>query len=637
MFSPATTSTNAPTGHQVSSTHEDDLSNTNNEEKTHNNEKKSQNNEAPFNKEKSLLSDADNTLYHLHAIHFCFCLFMLGGYARLFPTILNSFSPNTLDQAFEEDHLNISIPLVFAVAICMTADFFYYFASRAKDRRELKEKREEYEAAKAAKEAEEIAEQTNKNKIKTLTATSSNDLLTSIIKQKATSINTNKAAIAEIIKNDIFIQQLMIQCDIHREDFLEALNKNGDNVDIPSLLQQFSKNISLNDYNNDHETHKIWSRRIESLQSVKIAFRFISVLLLLNGRAWEYPDIGDQVGFGSLADEEHVFGWILVGGIFLLALNAYVYYLDFKKNNTKMEYNKEIRELRSTHHNVCLSTLILALDRKVTTSPQPITLANPALAPTTVQLIDGLNFSLATAHWLKPFISLVGLGALCRRLATIWGLSSESAPEGTDLLLVIGGTVVLMLVDVTYITLTTVEERWDIKNIEDRTRVLSACKDVETRTSMSDADTSTLSDEGKTLCQSYRHLNEASATIYKKKPLEGMEKFLSDYKAFIDQTLFIKFSLRAIGVAWGFTQIGAGENFENQQIGVLSAPDAIMLFAGITGCLLGILAQQMNKKREQVKNMGHDNDAYTQNALFFFKDPVVTNSPTNSPKLKHSP
>lgn len=575
-------------------------------------------------KDAKAIKEARGGITRLRYIQLGFCMVMLGGYVRLTATGMNIFSPGTLDDAFETDFdintesvqnamISFCIGLlkewpftVFVVgtALWLAMDIMYYWAITTKDKCELEEKISDLEEAKkdslpenlykTQKEAKKIAEILDKTKAIT-----------------QASLKEQHAKIIEIIEQDILIQELLIRSDIDKQYLLEKLRAEGANANIADIMEKLSIDVTLKDYKSSHKIFQQYARYIEYAQAIKIPLRYTSLLLLLNHRAFDYPDITSWTGVNSFHTNDPVYEWIVVGGILLLALNIYAFHLEFKKNDTITEFDKRTRELKNTHHNALLATTLQALYRKLDEHQGATVKADEKTASAEETF---LGIALSKAVFLKLIISAFCLGSLGRRVFTIYGLSGEeNASEHTFLMLGCCAALVI-LADVIYTALSVIEERWDLINRKDRNNVLDATKkhqkDLEGA-----CNAKPLSPDEMVLAKELE-----KAEVDKKSKFKTEHPTLNIIKLMTDNLLCVKFGLRALSVSWALIEIRATESFKKAHVGDMDAPDATMLFAFTIGFLLGIAAQYLNYQKDKVLKPMNETREYTQNTLLFFRD-----------------
>ncbi|MFI4956788.1 MAG: hypothetical protein ACHQAX_06240 [Gammaproteobacteria bacterium] len=583
------------------------------------------------------IKDAKTTIARLRYIQLGLCLVMLGAYVRLPATAMNIFSPNTLDDALKVnfdidnsssndafksfmselfvEHWALTV-LVLGTAICMFLDFLHYWAITTEDKCDLQEKIDDLTTAK------------DKNADKArLKAEESTAMLTRFKTATAANLKKKHDDVIRIIENDFLIKELLIRSDIDRDALLKELREKGENANIAEILEKLSIDVSLKNYQNSHEDFQTLSRAIEYVQAIKVPLRYTSLLLLLNHKAFEYPDISSWTETRPIQESEPVYEWLLAGWIILLPLTTYAYYLEFEKNDTITKFDKKTRVIKNTHHNALLSTLLLALDRK--TKPKEGTIVPPPDTTKAAPEETLFGMPIRRAIWGKLIISSLCLGSLGRRPFTIYGVSGEEDTPDSTFDILIGCVAVLIIIDVIYIALQLVEERWKLGNKKDQNDVLDACNAYE-KSLEGAINHKPLDDDEKLLETELKNLEPISTSKFKQE-----HPTLNNVKKFSEQFLCVKFALRAMSVSWAIIQIKAEDEFKQQTIGSMSAPDATMLLAAVVGLIFGLMIQYTNRKRDAVLKPNVETRQYTKNTLLFFRDKQpgqLEVKPRNSPR-----
>lgn len=590
------------------------------------------------------------TLKYLRWIQLGLCCIGLGGYARVTATALNATSPGTLDDAFsgELDYtIAISAGLALLTIICIAIDYRYFTAYTKRNEFDFDIKQNMLTKVK-----NEHSDEKRRSITDALSSSESKRILTTTRDNTRTNINSNPDKIKNIINNDIYVRQLLILCDVHRDTLLKdydiALEQERKGIcvkhctgecthekykaDILKLIKKHSKNVSLKDYTYSHKSNQTRARLIEYVQALKIPLRFSSILLILEGRAFNCPDI-----FQSDDSFPAVMQWILIFGMALWILNMIAYRLEFNRNDTNSEYDRNIRKYSRTHHNALLATLFLSLDRKIKSNETPTTPQENI--PET--LFWGREFTVVI--WWKMWISGFVLGPLGRRPWTIFALSGE---EVTLLAQLCVGSAVLVLVlaDLYYMRLSMIEETWKLKNQEDQKLVLSACAEnqkdekynpLKNITTLEQYDPNATADEKALFNELKRSDKNASPMNFKESSEENAK--LAQFQELIDKALWLKFALRALSLGFSIPQF-IGTDLHEMDLGPLRGNIILMLVAGIIGGCLGYMLQAINAERDKrLKPSTADKESqptYTKDIALFFREPRSEHSAFNRAKTQ---
>lgn len=550
--------------------------------------------------------DAENNLWYLHALQLIPCAILVGGYGRMTATSVNFYDRDFFFTLEGE----IMIPLITVIAVSL--DILYYTQMAKRDNYELQDKINKFNNAASGLNKNSRMTSEQSTKILNNAQSTTSDILS----------RTNENKIICILEHDIFIQQLLIQANIQKNDLIKKYRKDN-TLTISALLETESTNLARKDYEYSHPWQSKVTEYIEYLQAIKVPLRLAGVLLLLRTLS---PD--EDLGLGVNSNGT----WGIMGALCALMWVACIYasVLEFRKQKNINKYDQEINKILNTRHNVLMATLLYSLNRKVKSMDK----FSGENANTSTKKASFWDFESLIFFKLLP--SILCLGTLGRRPFTLFALTGENNPSSGEISLVLSLVGALMALDFAYMYFSLKEERWKLKKAKESNTVLEACYGEENSESKQNPDN--LSENEKALEAELR------ASHQDKPPKNGFEIENPGW-AFIgacfENTQFMKFALRGMSMGYTIpTFVNATEHKEHVVLpGVfmdkMDLIPAMMIAGALIGLAMGFLIREFNRVRDGKEHLGKKEKGVVELLGNFWKKRTSIESPAGTPEEKH--